>query len=71
MHDRVESILIICKAIGLSWNTVKAVLTLRSDKGGLSKHDLETYLALFTRLKQETARHVLKFQFESGGPSAA
>ena len=71
VHDRVESILIICKAVGLSWNTVKAVLTLRSDKGGLSKYDLENYLTLFTRLKQETARHVLKFQFQSGGPSAA
>jgi hypothetical protein len=74
VHDRVESVLIICKAIGLSWNTVKAVLTLRrADKGGLSKYDLENYLTLFTRLKRETARHVLKFQFksESGGPSAA
>ena len=73
VHDRVESILIICKAIGLSWSTVKAVLMLRSDKGGLSKYELENYLTLFTRLKQETARHVLKFQFqfESGGPSAA
>jgi len=37
----------------------------------LSKYELENYLALFTRLKQETARHVLKFQFQSGGPSAA
>jgi uncharacterized protein (DUF2336 family) len=74
VHDRVESILIICKAIGLSWNTVKAVLTLRrADKGGVSKYDLENYLALFTRLKQGTARHVLKFQFQSDGdgPSAA
>jgi uncharacterized protein (DUF2336 family) len=71
VHDRVESILIICKAIGLSWNTVKAVLTLRADKGGLSKYDLENYLALFTRLKQATARHVLKFQLDGGGPSAA
>jgi hypothetical protein len=37
----------------------------------LSKYDLENYLALFTRLKQDTARQVLKFQFKSGGPSAA
>jgi uncharacterized protein (DUF2336 family) len=73
VHDRVESVLIICKAIGLSWNTVKAVLTLRSENGGLSKYDLENYLTLFTRLKRETARHVLKFQFQpaSDGPSAA
>jgi uncharacterized protein (DUF2336 family) len=71
VHDRVESILIVCKAVGLSWNTVKAVLTLRSDKAGLSTYDLENYLTLFTRLKQETARHVLKFQFRSDGPSAA
>jgi uncharacterized protein (DUF2336 family) len=73
VHDRVESILIICKATGVSWNTVRAVLMLRAGKGGLSKHELEHYLTLFTRLKQETARHVLKFQFQSegGGPSAA
>jgi uncharacterized protein (DUF2336 family) len=68
VHDRVESILIIAKALGLSWNTVKAIMMLRTaDKGGLSKYELENYLALFTRLKQETARQVLKFQFKDSG----
>src|SRR5262245_15047982 len=68
VHDRVESVLIIAKAIGFAWNTVKAILMLRAaDKGGLSKHELENCLALFTRLKPETARQVLKFQFKNAG----
>jgi hypothetical protein len=68
VHDRVESILIIAKALGLSWNTFKAILMLRAaDKGGLSKYELENYLTLFARLKQETARQVLKFQFQNPG----
>jgi len=33
----------------------------------LSKHELENCLALFTRLKPETARQVLKFQFRNAG----
>jgi hypothetical protein len=62
----VESILIIAKAIGLAWTTVKAILMLRAaDKGGMSKHELEHCLTLFTRLKPETARQVLKFQFKN------
>jgi len=68
VHDRVESILIIAKAIGLSWSTVKAILALRAaDKGGLSKHEFDNCLTLFTRLKPETARQVLKFQFKDAG----
>jgi uncharacterized protein (DUF2336 family) len=66
VHDRVESVLIIAKAIGFGWSTVKAILTLRAaDKGGLSKHEFENCLTLFTRLKPETARQVLKFQFQN------
>src|SRR4030095_2772317 len=66
VHDRVESVLIITKAIGFGWSTVKAILTLRAaDKGGLSKHEFENCLTLFTRLKPETARQVLKFQFQN------
>ena len=67
VHDRVESVLIISKAVGLAWSTVKAILMLRTDKGGLSKYELDHYLTLFTRLKQETARQVLKFQFQKTG----
>jgi len=70
VHDRVESVLIISKAIGLAWSTVKAILMLRADKGGLSKYELDHCLTLFTRLKQETAQQVLKFQFKhAGSPS--
>ncbi len=72
VHDRVESILIVAKAVGLAWNTVKAVLMLRAGKGGLSKYELDHCLTLFTRLRRETAQQVLKFQFKhtAGGGSS-
>lgn len=64
VQERVESILIVAKAIGLTWTTVKAVLMLRAGKGGLSKYEQDHCLTLFTRLKRETAQQVLKFQFK-------
>jgi uncharacterized protein (DUF2336 family) len=62
VQDREESILIVAKAIGLSWPTAKAVLMLCAGKGGVSTHTLEQCNSVFHRLKRETAVKVVEFQ---------
>jgi hypothetical protein len=55
-------VLIVAKASGLSWPTVKAVLHLCAGKGGISPQALEQCRELFNKLKPETAREVISFQ---------
>lgn len=62
VQDLEETILIVAKAIGLSWSTVKAVLKLCAGKSGVSEQALGRSLAVFSRLKQETAQQVVEFQ---------
>jgi uncharacterized protein (DUF2336 family) len=61
VHDRVETILIIAKAMDLSWPTVRALLVLRTGKGNLSSQDLEQHMANFMRLKRATALQTIEF----------
>ncbi len=60
--DRPETILILGKAVGLTWGTVKAVLSLRRNGQGVSRQTLENCLGTFSRMKPATARQVLAFQ---------
>lgn len=64
VQERPETILIIAKAIGLSWLTAKAILLLRAGKRGMSPHALEQCMADFARLKRETAQQVIAFQLK-------
>ena len=60
--DRPETILILAKAVGLSWPTVKALLAVRRNGQGVSPQALENCLGTFSRMKPTTARQVLAFQ---------
>ena len=62
VQDRPEAVLIMAKAIGFSWPTVRSILLLRAGKGGISKQALDQSMADFTRLKRQTAQQVLDFQ---------
>ena len=62
VQDREETILIVAKASGLAWATVKAVLLLCADKGGMSAQALEQCRMIFNKLKRETAQQVIEFQ---------
>lgn len=62
VRDSEETILIVAKAIGLSWSTVKAVLRLCAGKRGMSTRALGQHLAVFSKLKRETAQQVIEFQ---------
>ena len=61
VQDRAELLLLLAKAIGLSWETTKVILALRGGRGGLSMHEQEENLARFSTLRQETARKALQF----------
>jgi uncharacterized protein (DUF2336 family) len=64
--DREETILIVAKAIGLSWSTAKTVLFLCAGKGGVSADTLEKCRTVYNNLKRETALQVIKFQQKRG-----
>lgn len=60
--DRPETILILAKAAGLSWATVKTLLALHKNGQGVAPQTLENCLGTFSRMKPATARQVLAFQ---------
>jgi len=63
-----ESLLVLSKAIGLSWETTKAILTLSTRKHWYSADEIEQWLAAFQRLKQPTAQQILGFHRMRGRP---
>jgi uncharacterized protein (DUF2336 family) len=61
VQDRMETILIVAKAMDVSWQTVRSLLLLRAGKGGLSPQALEQHMASFMRLKRATALQAIEF----------
>lgn len=59
--DRPDPVLILCRAIGLNWPTVKAVILLRRDGKSGSNQGLESAFANYERLSNSTARRVVRF----------
>ncbi len=68
--DRPETVLILAKAVGISWPTVKTILVMRNEGRGLSAQELDHCLGTFSRLKSTTARQILEFQRKRANPSA-
>jgi uncharacterized protein (DUF2336 family) len=60
-QDRSEQIIVIAKAVGLSWETVKAILLLYAKVANGSKHKLDQFFEMFMRLKAETAKKAIQF----------
>jgi uncharacterized protein (DUF2336 family) len=56
-----EQLLVLAKAIDLSWETVKAILALPAGRGGPAKDRLDRCFASFFRLQPKTARAALQF----------
>jgi uncharacterized protein (DUF2336 family) len=68
--QRPETLLILARAVGLSWTATKALLHLRAGKRGMSIDDIEQCLAGFERLKRTTAQQLLRFRrLREGGGS--
>jgi Uncharacterised protein conserved in bacteria (DUF2336) len=59
--ERPDPVLILCKAVGLSWPTVKALILVRPDRTGTSTLGLEAAFANFGRLSKSTAQRVVRF----------
>jgi uncharacterized protein (DUF2336 family) len=59
--DRVDPIMILCKAAGLEWRTLWAVISLGRGGRGASALDLEAIREDFAKLSRSTARRVLRF----------
>jgi len=59
--DRPDPVLILCKAAGLSWPTVKAVIMARPDGSGTSSQGLDAAFANYGRLSASTAQRVVRF----------
>lgn len=61
VQDRSELVLLLAKAVGLSWETAKAILRLRAEAIGMAGREFENDVNTFTRLRQETARKAIQF----------
>lgn len=57
-HAKVDQILVLAKAIELSWNTVQALMWLSPKRSG---QQLDQHLSNFNKLKPETAKAAIKF----------
>lgn len=60
VEERSEQILVLAKAIGLSWKTTKAILLLQA-RAEKSVAELDGLLETFLRLKSETATKAVQF----------
>lgn len=66
--ERSDAVLVIARARGLAWPTVKALLRLRAGPKGISITELQQNLASFERLSRSTAEQLLRFH--SMGPAS-
>jgi uncharacterized protein (DUF2336 family) len=62
VQDRPDALLVMAKAVGMSWTTTRAILRMRAGARGISPGELEQCLAIFTRLKSSTARQAIEYQ---------
>ena len=61
LQDGSEKVLILAKAGGLSWSTLKAILLLRAGKHFTAGSEIAHCLAKFERLKPATAKEIVRF----------
>jgi uncharacterized protein (DUF2336 family) len=59
--DRGDAVLVPCKAAGLGWMTVHAILELRGTRHFISEQEIECAAADFNKLQTSTAARVLRF----------
>ena len=62
MRDtRAESLLVLAKAIGLSWETTRSIMMLAAKRYRRSANGVDQAMAAFHRLRQTTAQQILDF----------
>jgi uncharacterized protein (DUF2336 family) len=60
-QGRSDTLLVLAKAVQLSWTTVRAILSLRTRRQGLSAGEIAQCLASFERLKPAAAKEIVQF----------
>lgn len=59
-RDRSESLMVLAKAVNLSWSTVQDILVLRAEKGIISRSEIVQRLARFERMQSATAQEIVR-----------
>jgi uncharacterized protein (DUF2336 family) len=59
--ERTDALLVPCKAAGLGWVTVRAILELRGRQNAIAPHDMDAAMKEFAKLSPSTAARVLRF----------
>ena len=59
--DQPDPVLILCKAIGLGWPTVRAIITLQGNVRSPTRHGADDAFANYDRLSESTAQRVVRF----------
>jgi uncharacterized protein (DUF2336 family) len=60
VHNQVDHLLVLAKALNLSWSTTKAILLLRVPPKGVIK-DFDTHFVSFNKLQRKTAISAMQF----------
>jgi uncharacterized protein (DUF2336 family) len=60
-HDEADYLIVLAKAVGLSWETTKAILLMHAPTKGVFAAKLEIHLANFTKLQTKSAISALQF----------
>ena len=61
VHQQADHLLVIAKAIGLSWETTKAILVMRAPNENKTDPEIGRHYASFMKLQQSTAVSALQF----------
>jgi uncharacterized protein (DUF2336 family) len=59
-RDRSEALMVLAKAVDLSWSTAQEILMLRAEKGVISRSEIVQRLARFERLQSTTAQEIVR-----------
>jgi hypothetical protein len=61
MADEPGGVVLVCKAIGLSWVTTSRILALGADRSGRAESDADHAQAEFDKLTKPTAERIMRF----------
>jgi uncharacterized protein (DUF2336 family) len=61
VHNQADHLLVLAKAIGLSWETTKAILQMRTPAKDGASQEFEAHCASFTKLQPKTAAAAIQF----------
>src|SRR5262249_39831780 len=61
VHEHSDQILVLAKAVGLSWETTKVILLMQTAPRTSPGRELEAYCASFAKLQSKTAKDAIQF----------